>query len=118
MQATGPGDPWIEDGGAMKTATAGIKDTLMVLLDTARLRSGFELTDQAGFAARMEKLPRQNLQVDEDAEIEIEPEYKEDEEDGEEEEYEEDEEGGEVEKEEGGAKAETEAEEASPKDEL
>merc|ERR1712028_331369 len=77
-------------------------DMTMVLMDTARLRSGFELPDQQAFAARMERMLRLGLGVAEDAEVEAEPEYGDDEEEEEEEGG--DEEGGEEEggEEEGG----------------
>jgi len=67
-------------------------DMSMVLLDTARLRSGFDLPDQQAFAARMERMLRLGLGVAEDEEIEAEPEYSDDEEEEEEDDEEEEEE--------------------------
>jgi heat shock protein beta len=53
-------------------------DMTKVLLDTARLRSGFVLTDQVDFAARMEKMLRMSLDVPLDEALEDEPTYEED----------------------------------------
>ena len=66
-----------------KTETAKAEDdekdqTLVnsarVLLDTARLRSGFSLTDSVEFAKRIERMLRVNMGVDLDAQVEAEPE--------------------------------------------
>jgi heat shock protein beta len=87
-------------------------DVAQVMVDTARLRSGYEVTDQIAFAERMERMMRNSLGVDLDEETEPEPEYKDDEEEGDDEE--EEEEGEEEEEEEEGE----EAEETPSKDEL
>jgi len=102
------------------------KDIALVLLDTARLRSGFELPDQVAFAARMEKMLRANLGVAQDAELDAEPEYKDDEEEEGDDEDEEEEEEEDEEEEADAAEPEADAEpaaeaeepEAAPKDEL
>ena len=114
------------DEEAKKTSVEETKDIALILLDTARLRSGFALADQVAFAARMERMLRNNLAVPEDAELEPEPEYKDDEADDEEEEDEEEEEedeesedGEAADESEGDAAADADAEEpAAPKDEL
>merc|ERR1711935_153641 len=90
------------EGDEKDAYTKTTVDMTMVLMDTARLRSGFELPDQQAFAARMERMLR--LGVAEDAEVEAEPEYGDDEEEEEEddEEEEEEEEEEDEEEEEGG----------------
>jgi len=100
------------------------KNIALILLDTARLRSGFELQDQVAFASRMEKMLRDNLGVADDAEIDAEPEYKDDEEGDDDEEEDEDEEEEEEDEEDESAEGDAEpeaaddAEAAAPKDEL
>ncbi|KAK5968583.1 Glycoprotein 93 [Trichostrongylus colubriformis] len=49
------------------------KDTALLLFETATLRSGYALTDQVGFAERIESVLRQSLDVAADAEVEAEP---------------------------------------------
>eukprot|EP00041_Stephanoeca_diplocostata_P039620 m.1637217 g.1637217 ORF g.1637217 m.1637217 type:complete len:825 (-) comp25600_c0_seq1:1937-4411(-) len=46
-----------------------------VLIDTARLRSGYTLADQVAFSDRIEKMLRVGLDIDPAAEVEPEPEY-------------------------------------------
>jgi heat shock protein beta len=58
---------------------ATLADTASVLLDTARLRSGYGLDDSVAFAKRIERMLRVSAGVDLDAEVEPEPEYPEDE---------------------------------------
>jgi heat shock protein beta len=101
-------------------------DMSKVLLDTARLRSGFSLTDQKAFAERMEKMLRLSLDVPLDAELEAEPEYEDDAEEEEGDDEDEEEEGDEEEEEGGDDEASEEAapedataeDESAPKDEL
>lgn len=57
------------------------KDTALLLLETATLRSGFSLQDQVGFAERIESVLRQSLDVSADAHVEAEPVIEESEED-------------------------------------
>jgi heat shock protein beta len=67
-------------------------DLANVLLDTARLRSGFTLQDSVSFAQRIERMVRASVGVSLDEPVEQEPEFPEDEEvaeEGEEEEIEE-----------------------------
>merc|ERR1711935_688716 len=80
------------EGDEKDAYTKTTVDMTMVLMDTARLRSGFELPDQQAFAARMERMLRLGLGVAEDAEVEAEPEYGDDEEEEEEDDEEEEEE--------------------------
>jgi HSP90 family molecular chaperone len=85
------------EGDEQETHKQTTIDMSLVLLDTARLRSGFELPNQVAFAERMERMLRLGLGVSEDEEVEAEPEYadeEEEEEDDEEEEEEEEEEDG------------------------
>eukprot|EP00037_Helgoeca_nana_P006425 m.59179 g.59179 ORF g.59179 m.59179 type:complete len:820 (+) comp17309_c0_seq1:43-2502(+) len=94
---------------------AEFKDTTIdlasILIDTARLRSGYALKDQVAFSGRIEKMLRMSMGVSLDAEVEAEPEYAPDapeddaEEDGEDEDEEE-------------AEAEAEADEPAGKEEL
>merc|ERR1712166_1634509 len=111
------------EGDEKDAYTKTTVDMTMVLMDTARLRSGFELPDQQAFAARMERMLRLGLGVAEDAEGEAEPEYGDDEEEEEEDDEEEEEEGGDEEggEEEGGEEEGGEEEPAAEepvKDEL
>lgn len=93
-----------------------LEDSAQVLLDTARLRSGFLLQDSVGFAQRIERMLRVNVGVDLDAKVEEEPQFEEDKKEAADDE---DEEGEEevADEEEGGDDEEGEAE-AHAKDEL
>lgn len=53
-------------------------DTAQVLLDTARLRSGFLLDNSVEFAQRIERMLRVSNGVDLDAKVEEEPQFEED----------------------------------------
>jgi len=50
-------------------------DMTRVLVDSARIRSGFQLADQVAFSQRLERMLRLSLGVDLDAAVEEEPEY-------------------------------------------
>lgn len=52
-----------------------VLDMTRVLVDTARIRSGFQLADQVAFSQRLERMLRLSLGVGLDAEVEPEPEY-------------------------------------------
>lgn len=96
-----------ETSEEVKTA----KDLATVMLDTARLRSGFLLKDSVSFASRIERMLRLGLGVDLNAKIEDEPTFARpaaEDEEGEEEEEEEETE----------AEADTEASEGHASDEL
>eukprot|EP00043_Microstomoeca_roanoka_P009944 m.94796 g.94796 ORF g.94796 m.94796 type:complete len:841 (-) comp14741_c0_seq1:2272-4794(-) len=72
-----------------ETEDATLEDTARVLLDTARLRSGYLLQDSVAFAQRIERMLRVSAGVDLDAVVEPEPELPADEEDADEDEDEE-----------------------------
>jgi len=82
----------MEDGEEKDAFESTTVDMAAVLVDTARLRSGYQLKDQVGFSQRIEKMLRLGLGVDLTEEVESEPEYAPDVEEEEEEEGEEDEE--------------------------
>jgi heat shock protein beta len=63
-----------------------LEDTARVLLDTARLRSGYTLDNSVDFASRIERMLRVSAGVDVDAEVEPEPVFAEDDDDEEDEE--------------------------------
>lgn len=81
-----------------ETEKSNTVDLARVLVDTARIRSGYTLQDSAAFANRIEKMLRLGVGVDLDAQVDEEPDYTDDvkEEDGEEVEAEEEEEEEEV----------------------
>ncbi|EDQ88926.1 uncharacterized protein MONBRDRAFT_21523 [Monosiga brevicollis MX1] len=57
-----------------ETVDSTLMNTAQVLLDTARLRSGYMLPDSVAFAERIERMLRANTGVDLDAKVEEEPE--------------------------------------------
>jgi len=70
-----------------------LEDTAKVLLDTARLRSGYALQDSVTFAQRIERMLRLSTGVDLDAKVEDEPQYEEESSSGKDDEEEEEGEG-------------------------
>ncbi|EGD72664.1 heat shock protein gp96 [Salpingoeca rosetta] len=95
-----------------------LEDTARVLLDTARLRSGYLMQDSVGFAQRIERMLRLSAGVDLDAPVEEEPVFEDEDEDegdedeDEDEEIEDEDEEEEDEEEEGEEEEEEEGEEA------
>jgi heat shock protein beta len=74
-----------EDKGDDDEKDATLADTARVLLDTARLRSGYMLENSVDFAQRIERMLRVSAGVDVDAKVEPEAELPEATEDGEDE---------------------------------
>jgi len=63
----------LEGKDAESTEVKDAKDLANVMLDTARLRSGFMLKDSVAFASRIERMLRLGLGVDMDEKVEAEP---------------------------------------------
>ncbi|CAG9532525.1 unnamed protein product [Cercopithifilaria johnstoni] len=63
----------VQSGKSDEKAT----DTAMLLFETATLRSGFTLSDQVGFAERVEQILRRTIDVSLDEPVEEEPEFEE-----------------------------------------
>ena len=94
-----------------------LMDTVRVLLDTARLRSGYMLQDSVAFAQRIERMLRVSAGVDIDASVEEEPVF-EDEDEDEDDEDDEDDEEEEIDDEEEEDEEEQEEQEAAAHEEL
>jgi len=108
-----------DEDGDESVVDESLLDTARVLIDTARLRSGFTLKDSVEFAARIERMLRLSAGVSLDAVVEAEPELPsdEDEEDEEDEEVDAEEEYEEEEEEEAAADEEEEEEQETAADE-